>query len=49
MGNYTNISFSERQTSKKFNNKCSENSRSRIVFRTDNFQKLSLGAPNILV
>ena len=25
------------------NNKCSENSRSQIVFRTDIFQKLSLG------
>ena len=35
----------ERQESKKFNNKCSENSRSQIVFRTDIFQKLSLGAP----
>ena len=35
----------ERQASKKFNNKCSENSRSQIVFRTDIFQKLSLDAP----
>ena len=35
----------ERQASKKFYNKCSENSRSQIVFRTDIFQKLSLGAP----
>ena len=26
-------------------NKCSENSRYQIVFRTDIFQKLSLGAP----
>ena len=26
-------------------NKCPENSRSQIVFRTDIFQKLSLGAP----
>ena len=34
MGNY-----------KKFYDKCSENSRSQIVFRTDIFQKLSLGAP----
>ena len=32
------------RASKKFNNKCSENSRSQIVFRTDIFQKLSLGA-----
>ena len=29
----------------KFYNKCSENSRSQIVFRTDIFRKLSLGAP----
>ena len=37
----------ERQASKKFYNKqkCSENSRSQIAFRTDIFQKLSLGAP----
>ena len=34
-----------RQASKKFYNKCSENSRSQIVFRTDIFRKLSLGAP----
>ena len=27
-------------------NKCSENSRSQIVFRTDIFRKLSLGAPD---
>ena len=37
----------ERHASKKFNNKCSENSISQIVFRTDIFQKLSLGAPVI--
>ena len=35
----------EKQASKKFYNKCSENSRSQIVFRTDIFQKLTLGAP----
>ena len=35
-----------RQATKKFYNKCSENSRSQIVFRTDIFQKLSLGAPD---
>ena len=35
----------ERQASKKFYNKCSENSRSLIVFRTDIFRKLTLGAP----
>ena len=29
----------------KFYNKCSENSRSQIVFRTDIFRKLTLGAP----
>ena len=34
-----------RQAGKKFNNKCSENSRSETVFRTDIFEKLSLGAP----
>ena len=28
-----------------FPNKCSENSRSQIVFRTDIFRKLTLGAP----
>ena len=33
------------QASKTFYNKCSENSRSQIVLRTDIFQKLSLGAP----
>ena len=33
------------QASKKFYNKCSENSRSQFVFRTDIFRKLSLGAP----
>ena len=32
------------QTSTKFNNKNFENSRSQIVFRTDIFRKLSLGA-----
>ena len=34
-----------RQASKKLHNKRSENSRSQIVFRTDIFRKLSLGAP----
>ena len=29
----------------KFYNKCSENPRSQIVFRTDIFRKLMLGAP----
>ena len=32
--------------SKKFYNKCSENSRSQIVCRTDVFRKLTLGAPD---
>ena len=36
----------ERQAIKKFYNKCSENSRSQIVFRTDIFRKLTLGAPD---
>ena len=36
---------SEGHASKKFYNKCSENSRSQIVFRTDIFQKLTLGVP----
>ena len=35
----------ERQTSKNFWKKCSENFRSQIGFRTDIFRKLSLGAP----
>ena len=35
--------------SKKFYNKCSENSRSQIVFRTDIFRKLTLGAPADLI
>ena len=40
------------QESKKFYKKCCENSRSQIVFRTDIFRKLTLGAPeqkNVLV
>ena len=37
------------QASKKFYNKCSENSRSQIVFRTDIFRKLTLGASEILI
>ena len=50
MANYTiflDVRKSEEgQASKKFDNKCSENSRSQIVFRTDIFQKLTLGAPD---
>ena len=35
----------ERQASKKFYNKCSENARAQIVLvQTDMFQKLTLGA-----
>ena len=32
----------------KFYNKCSENSRSQIVFRTDIFPKIAVGCPWIL-
>ena len=32
---------------RNFTKKCSENSRSQIVFRTDIFRKLTLGAPDI--
>ena len=53
MGNYTIFQMFEnprrgetRETSKKFWKKCSENSRSQIVFRTDIFRKLSLGVPD---
>ena len=51
MGNYTIFYVRkswERQASKKFYNKCSENSRSQIVFRTDIFRKFTLGAPDEL-
>ena len=37
----------KKQASKKFYKKCSENARSQIVFRTDIFLKLTLGAPAI--
>ena len=51
MGNYTiflDVRKSlERQASKKFYKKCSENSSSQIVFRTDIFQKLTLSAPDV--
>ena len=36
----------EKQASKKFYNKCSENSRYQIVFRTDISRILTLGAPD---
>ena len=50
MGNYTIFyvqKSQDMQTSTKFNNKNFENSRSQIVFRTDIFRKLSLGAPDL--
>ena len=37
------------QEIKKFYNKCSENSRCQIVFRTDIFKKLTLGVPDCYV
>ena len=37
-----------RQAGKNFCNKCSENSKSQIVFRTGIFRKLTLGAPGKL-
>ena len=37
----------ENRASKKFYNKCSENSRSQIVFRTDIFRKMTLGVPDL--
>ena len=49
MGNYTIFldvrKSKERQASKKFYNKCSKNSSSQIVFRTDNFPKIDVGYP----
>ena len=36
-----------RQASKKFYSKCSGNSRSQVVFRTDIFRKFTLGAPDL--
>ena len=49
MGNYTIFWMFDNprrdQASNKFYNKCSENSRSQIVVRTDIFRKLTLGAP----
>ena len=51
MGSYTILGGFENpgrgRQAKKFNNNCSENSRSQIVFRTDIFQKLSLGAHDL--
>ena len=50
MGNYTILGGFENprrdQASNKFYNKFSENARSEIVFRTEIFRKLTLGAPD---
>ena len=48
MGNYTIFRCSKilgKAGKQEIYNKCSKNSRSRIVFRTDIFRKLTLGAP----
>ena len=51
MGNYTIFYMFENprrgRQARNFTIKCSENSRSQIVLRTDIFRKLSLGAPDI--
>ena len=47
MGNYTIFRRSKilgEVSKQEFYKKCSENSRSHIVFRTDIFRKLTLGA-----
>ena len=54
MGNYTifrclKILGEAGRQARKFYNKCSENSRSLIVFRTDIFRELTLGAPKKLL
>ena len=36
-----------RQARKKFHNKCSENSRSQIVFQSEIFRKVMLCAPEV--
>ena len=50
MGNYTIFGGFENprrdQVSNKFYNKCFENARSQIFFRTDIFRKLTLGTPD---
>ena len=50
MGNYTIFKMFENprrgRQARNIYNKCSENSRSEIVFRTDVFRKLTLGAPD---
>ena len=53
MGNYTIFYMLENprrgRQARNFTMKCSENSRSQIVFRTDIFRKLSLVAPEIYI
>ena len=50
MANYTIFQMLENprrgRQARNFTKKCSENSRSQIVFRTDIFRKLMLGAPD---
>ena len=50
MGNYTIFQMFENprrgRQARNFLNKCSENSRSQIILRTDIFRKLSLGTPD---
>ena len=52
MGNYTIFKMFENlsrgRQARNFTDKCSENSRSQIVFRTDIFRKLTLGAPEAM-
>ena len=53
MGNYTIFYIFENprrgRQARNFTMKCSENSKSQIVFRTDIFRKLSLVAPEIYI
>ena len=42
------VEAKERQASKKFYNKFSENSRSQIVFRTGYFPKIDVGCPCLI-
>ena len=50
MGNYTIFQMFENprrgRQARNFLNKCSENSRSQIILRTDIFRKLSFGTPD---
>ena len=53
MGNYTIFYMFENhrrgRQARNFTVKCCENSKSQIVFRTDIFRELSLGAPEIYI